>query len=53
MRPTKAIGFLRFTTVDGGNPTPVDNVNVPLFTGFYTSQVVSRISAINSGDERG
>ena len=28
-----------FTTVDdvdGGNPTPVDNVNVPLFTGFST-----------------
>ncbi len=24
--------------------SPVDMVNIPLFTGFYTSQVVSRIS---------
>ena len=28
-------------TVDGRNPKqPVDMVNIPLFTGFYTSQVV-------------
>ena len=27
------------TTVDGRNPAPVDMVNIPLFTGFYTSQV--------------
>ena len=29
-----------FHTVDGRNPAPVDMVNIPLFTGFYTSQVV-------------
>ena len=28
------------TTVDGRNLAPVDMVNIPLFTGFYTSQVV-------------
>ena len=27
-------------TVDGRNPVPVDRVNVPLFTGFHTPQVV-------------
>jgi len=27
-------------TVDGRNPAPVDMVNIPFFTGFYTSQVV-------------
>jgi len=27
-------------TVDGGNPAPVDMEKLPLFTGFYTSQVV-------------
>ena len=27
-------------TVDGQNPAPVDTVHVPLFTRFYTSQVV-------------
>ena len=26
--------------VDGRNPAPVDMVKIPLFTGFYTSQVV-------------
>ena len=26
-------------TVDGWNPAPVDMVNIPLFIGFYTSQV--------------
>ena len=35
-------------TVDGRNPAPVDMVNIPLFTGFCTSQVVSQISSINS-----
>ena len=39
-------------TVDGKNPTPVDMVNIPLFTGFYTSRVVSRISSINSSNEQ-
>ena len=32
----------------GKNPAPVDMVNIPLFTGFHTCQVVSRISFINS-----
>ena len=27
-------------TVDGRNPAPADMVNIPLFTRFYTSQVV-------------
>ena len=27
-------------TVDGRNPAPVDMVNIPLFTWFYTSQVM-------------
>ena len=27
-------------TVDGRNPTPVDRQPIPLFTRFYTSQVV-------------
>jgi len=27
-------------TVDGQNPAPVDMVNIPLFIGFHTSQVV-------------
>ena len=26
--------------VDGRNPAPVDMVNIPLFTRFYTCQVV-------------
>ena len=34
--------------VDGWNPAPVDLVNIPLFIGFHTSQVVGQISAINS-----
>jgi len=33
-------GLIHFDTVNGRNPTPVDMANVPLFTGFYTSQVV-------------
>ncbi len=35
-------------TVDGRNPAPVDMVNIPLFTGIFTSQVVSQISSFNS-----
>ena len=31
-------------TVDGRNPAPVDMVNIPLFTGFHTSQVVQQFS---------
>ena len=27
-------------TVDGRNPAPIDMVNIPVFTGFYTSQLV-------------
>ena len=40
------LGFGHFSgaTVDGRNPAPVDMVNILLITGFYTSQVVSRIS---------
>ena len=29
-----------YRTVDGRNPAPVDMQNVPLFTGFYTFQLV-------------
>jgi len=32
--------FISIHTVDGQNPSPVDMVNIPLFTGFHTSQVV-------------
>ncbi len=32
------------TTVDGWNPAPVDMVNIPLFIGFHTSQVVQDFS---------
>jgi len=28
------------STVDGRNPAPVDMINIPLFIGFHTSQVV-------------
>ena len=31
-------------TVDGRNPAPVDTVNIPLFIGFHTSQVVQDFS---------
>ena len=34
-----SVSFI-LTTVDARNPAPVDMVNSPLFTGFYTSQVV-------------
>ena len=35
---------LTTTTVDGWNPAPVDMVNIPLFIGFHTSQVVQDFS---------
>ncbi len=35
-------------TVDGRNPAPVDMVNIPLFTGFHTCQVVQDFWTINS-----
>ena len=31
---------LEIHTVDGRNLAPVDMVNIPLFIGFHTSQVV-------------
>jgi len=31
---------VEYTTVDGGNPAPVDMEKLPVFAGFYTSQVV-------------
>ena len=37
------------TTVDGRNSAPVYMVNIPLFSWFYTSQVVSRISSGGAG----
>ena len=37
-----------FNTVDGQNPAQPRMMIIPLFTWFYTSQVVSRISSINS-----
>ena len=30
----------KIPTFDGRNPAPVEMVNITLFTGFYTSQVV-------------
>ena len=36
----RAGGKISNHTVDGRNPAPVDMVNIPLFTWFYTSQVV-------------
>ena len=36
-------------TVDGRNPAPVDIVNIPLFTGYYTNpRWLFGISSINS-----
>ena len=32
--------YMIIITVDGRNPAPVDMVNIPLFSWFYTSQVV-------------
>ena len=37
-------------TVDGRNPAPVDMVNIPLFVGFYTSQVVQDFVHQQYGD---
>ena len=37
-------------TVDGQNPAPVDMVNIPLFIGFHTSQVVQDFSHQQYGD---
>ena len=34
----------KYVAVDGRNPAPLDRYCFPLFTGFYTSQLVSRIS---------
>jgi len=34
------VTFQKTQTVDGQNPAPVDRQFIPLFTGFYTSQVV-------------
>ena len=41
------------TTGDGSEiqQAPVDMVNIPLFTGFHTCQVVSRIPCINSSSD--
>ena len=44
-------GNLERNTVDGRNPAPVDRYFIPLFTGFCTSQVVSRISLTVSFEE--
>jgi len=38
---------LHVHTVDGRNPAQADMVNIPLFLGFHTCQVGSRISSIN------
>ena len=40
--------LLHGATVDGRNPAPVGMANIPLFTGFHTCWVLSRISSINS-----
>jgi len=42
-----AVFFKNEHTDDGRNPAP-DMVNIPVITGFYTSQVVCHISSINS-----
>ena len=34
------VGYTMVNAVDGRNPAPVDMVNIPLFTRFYTSQVM-------------
>ena len=36
------------STVDGWHPAPVEMVNIPVFTWFYTSQVVRDFWTINS-----
>ena len=40
--------FFKNDFVDEKIPAPVDSQNLPVFTMFYTSQVVRRISPINS-----
>ena len=35
--------YIGLHTVDARNTAPVDTVNIPSFTGFYTCQVVSRV----------
>ena len=39
-----SLGQICYDTVDGRNPAPVDKYFIPLWTVFYTSQVISRIS---------
>ena len=38
--PLKQGSLYYHTTVDGRNPAPIDAVNIPLFAGFHTCQVV-------------
>ena len=45
---SKCLDHEKSNTVDGRNPAPVNMVNIPVSTGFYTYQVVNRISSINS-----
>ena len=40
--------FSHTVTVDGRNPAPVDRLFIPLFTRFYTSQVVQDFRTINN-----
>ena len=40
---SRGVGKVQVTgwpTVDGWNPAPLDPVDIPLFTGLYTSEVV-------------
>ena len=46
--PFGKAGLFSGATVGGRNPAPLDMVNLPSYTGSDTSQVVSRISSINS-----
>ena len=39
-----SLGEIWCDTVDGRNPAPVDKYFIPLWTVFYTSQAISRIS---------
>ena len=49
LTPSVSVRFMNDTeTVGQSNPALVDMENIPLFTRFFTSQVVSRISSINS-----
>jgi len=38
------LGHFAYNTVDGRNPAPVDRWFIPVFTWFYTSQVVQDFS---------